>query len=317
MNNLKKAGTWALPAALTVIAVVWAIGAIGGTLTAIAHPAFAYSVAGLYDAVWLYGLAMETAHRRQGSSARLPKAIGWLFLPLTVTILAVHGLLAGDVLAAIVGALVPVLAKTTLMMAVDRDRTRISPRAQAAIDRARAVTRDRIAVSRAVATARADETKAAADIVKHTRKAEAEALVTTYEALEAHAEITDRHTVPDWHTPLPALVSDRELEALLSGGVPDDETAGGTGGFASIETPVTVTPCQSGTPAVEGPPNANLRAVAMLAAELYSTEPPPSKRKFREAMREAMTARGLTGGWDVIDSLFDREKALAEGGEAS
>lgn len=317
MNILKKAGTWALPAALTLIAIVWAVVAIGGTLTAIAHPVFAYSTALLYDGVWLYALAQETAHRRQGSSARLPEVIGWVFLPLTVAILAVHGLLAGDVLAAIVGALVPVLAKVTLVMAVDRDRTRISARAQAAIDRARAVTRDRIAVSRAVATAHADETKAAADIVKHTRKAEAEALVTTYEALEAHAEITDRHPVPDWHTPLPALVSDRELEALLTGGVPDEETAGGTGGSAASDAPVTVTPRQSGTPAVEGPQNANLRAVAMLAAEMYSTEPPPSKRKFREAMREAMKARGLTGGWDVIDALYDRERALAEGGEAS
>jgi hypothetical protein len=317
MNKLRKAGTWALPAALTAIAIVWAVAAIGGTLTAIAHPVFAYAAAVLYDSVWLFGLAMETAHRRQGSNARLPRVIGWVFLPLTVAVLAVHGVLAGDVLAAIVGALVPVLAKVTLLMAVDRDATRISPRAQSAIDRARAVTRDRIAVSRAVAVARADETKAAADIVKHTRRAEAEALVTTYEALEAHAEITDRHPVPDRHTPVPALVSDRELEALLAGGVTDDETAGGTGGSALTETPVTVTPCQSGTPSLEGPQNANLRAVAMLAAELYSTDPPPSKRKFREAMREAMKARGLTGGWDVIDALYDREKDLSEGGEVS
>lgn len=203
MNKLKTLGTWALPAALTLIAIVWAVVAIGGTLTAIAHPAFAYSTAVLYDSVWLYGLAMETAHRRQGTSARLPKVIGWLFLPMTVAVLTVHGLLAGDVLAAIVGALVPVLAKMTLIMAIDRDTTRISPRAQAAIDRARSVTRDRIAVSRAIATARADETRAAADIVKHTRKAEAEAATTVHQALEAHAEIIDQHPVPDWHTPCP------------------------------------------------------------------------------------------------------------------
>lgn len=319
MNTFKRAGTWVLPAALTAIAVVWAATAIGGTLTAIAHPVFAYSTALLYDFTWLYGLAMETAHRRQGSSTRLPKAIGWVFLPLTVAILAAHGALGGDWLAAAVGALVPVLAKTTLVMAVDRDRTRISPRAQSAIDRTRAVARDRIAVSRAVATAQADETRAAASIIKHTRKAEAEAATTVHQALEAHAEIVGQHPVPDWHTPvpdrhttLPALVSDRELEALLAGGVPDDETAGGTGGFTPPGTPVTVTPCQSGTPSLEGPQNANLQAVALLAAELYSTTPPPSKRKFREAMREAMTARGLTGGWDVVDALYDREKTLAE-----
>lgn len=312
MNNLKKAGPWVLPAALTLIAIVWAVAAIGDILTAQAHPTFAYSVAGLYDAVWLYGLAMETAHRRQGTSARLPKVIGWVFLPLTVGVLAVHGVLAADLLAAVVGALVPVLAKMTLVMAIDRDATRITARAQAAIDRTRATTRDKIAVSRAIAKARTDETKAAADIVKRTRKAEAEATTTVHQALESHAEIIEAHPVPDWHTDLPALVSDRELEALLAGGVPDDETAGGTGGFALTETPVTVTPRQSGTPSLEGPQNANLRAVAMLAAELYSTDPPPSKRKFREAMREAMKGRGLTGGWDVIDALYDREKSLAE-----
>ncbi len=218
MSKLTKIGTWALPVVLTVIAVAWAVAAIGDILTAQAHPAFAYSVAVLYDAVWLYGLAMETAHRRQGSSARLPQVIGWTFLPLTVVILGAHGLLAGDILAAAVGALVPVLAKMTLVMAIDRDTTRISARAQAAIDRARAVTRDRIAVSRAVAEARADETRAAARIVKRSRKAEADAAVTAFEAFEKYAETLDRHPVPDWHTDLPALVSDHELEALLSGG---------------------------------------------------------------------------------------------------
>lgn len=317
MNRLKKAGPWVLPAVLTAIAIVWAVAAIGDILTAQAHAAFAYSVAVLYDAVWLYALAQETAHRRQGSSARLPKVMGWVFLPLTVAVLAVHGVLAADLLAAVVGGLVPVLAKVTLVMAIDRDTTRISPRAQSAIDRTRAATRDKIAVSRALAAARADETKAAADIVKRSRKAEAEATTTVHQALEAHAEIIDQHPVPDWHTSLPALVSDHELDALLAGGVPDDETAGGTGGFALAETPVTVTPCQSGTPSLEGPQNANLRAVAMLAAELYATTPPPSKRKFREAMREAMKARGLTGGWDVVDALYDREKVLAEDGETS
>ncbi|MEU2300567.1 hypothetical protein ABZ584_24545 [Streptomyces antibioticus] len=314
MNTLKKAGTWALPAALTTIAVVWAVAAIGGILTATAHPAFAYSVAVLYDAVWLYALAQETAHRRQGSSARLPKVIGWTFLPLTVAILVTHGLLAADVLAAVVGGLVPVLAKVTLVMAIDRDRTRISSRAQAAIDRTRATTRDRIALTRAVAAARADETKAAADIVKASREAEAEAITTTHDAYQAYAEIVNERPVPDWHTDLPSLVSDTELEALLAGGVPDGESPVGTGGSGLAVTP---SGHGSGTPSLEGPREANSRAVAMLAVELYATDPPPSKRRFREAMREAMKARGLTGGWDVIDALYDREKALAEGGEVS
>jgi hypothetical protein len=314
MNRLKKASTWALPAALTTIAIVWAVAAIGSILTAQAHPAFAYSVAVLYDAVWLYALAQETAHRRQGTSARLPQVVGWVFLPLTVAILAIHGVLAGDLLAAAVGALIPVLAKMTLVMAVDRDATRISPRAQSAIDRTRATTRDRIAVSRAITEARAHNTKVAAELLKRWRKAEAEAVTVTHAALQEYADVIDQHPVtegvPETVVQLPGLVSDSELEALLSGGVTDDVSALGTGGSG---LPVTGAVTRDGHAERE----ANNKAVALLAAQLYATNPPPSKRRFREVMRGEMNARGLTGGWDVIDALYDREKALAEGGGSS
>ncbi|MFE1430381.1 hypothetical protein ACFW6C_33155 [Streptomyces fungicidicus] len=304
MSKLKQAAPWVLPSILTTIAVAWAIDAIGGILAHQAAAPFAYSVAVLYDAVWLYALAQETAHRRQGSSARLPKAIGWTFLPLTVAVLAARGLLAGDVLAAAVGALIPVLAKVTLVMAIDRERTRISTRAQAAIDRTRAATRDRIAVSRAVAAARADETKAAAEILKATREAEAEAVTVTHDAFERYAGVIEQHPLPEPVGELPGLVSDSDLEALLSGGVPGGVPALGTGGSDASGTP-------SGTGGGTAAKQANDKQVALLAAQLYATNPPPSKRQFRAAMRAEMTARGLTGSWETIDSLYDREKSLA------
>jgi hypothetical protein len=303
MSNWKKAAPWVLPSVLTAVAVAWAVDAIGGILADQAAWPFAYSVAVLYDAVWLYALAQETAHRRQGSSARLPKVIGWVFLPLTVAVLGARGLLAGDVLAAAVGALVPVLAKVTLVMAIDRDRTRISSRAQAAIDRTRAVTRDRIAVTRAVAAAHADETKAAAEILKATREAEADAVTVTHDAFERYAEVMDQHPLPELGE-LPGLVSDGELEALLSGGVPDGVPALGTGGSDPSGK-------SAGTPSARAAKAANDQAVALLAAQLYATNPPPSKRKFREAMRAEMNAQKLTGSWETIDALYDREKALA------
>ena len=304
MSNWKKVAPWVLPSILTTIAVAWAIDAIGGILAEQAAPPFAYSVAVLYDAVWLYALAQETAHRRQGSKATLPKVIGWVFLPLTVAVLGARGLLAGDVLAAVVGALIPVLAKVTLVMAIDRDHTRISARAQAAIDRTRAATRDRIAVSRAVAAARADETKAAAEILKATREAEAEAVTVTHDAFERYAEVIEQHPLPEPAGELPGLVSDSDLEALLSGGVPGAVPALGTGGSDLSGTP-------SGTGGGTAAKAANEKAVALLAAQLYATSPPPSKRKFREAMRAEMNARNLTGSWETIDALYDREKALA------
>ncbi|WP_432021227.1 hypothetical protein [Streptomyces sp. 1222.5] len=319
MKRLHRAAPWLLPALLTAIAVMWAIDAIGGILAHQAAAPFAYSVAVLYDGVWLYALAQETAHRRQGSSARLPKAIGWVFLPLTVAVLAAHGLLAGDVLAAIVGALIPVLAKVTLVMAIDRERTRISPRAQAAINRTRAVTRDRIAVSRAVASARADETKAAADILKATREAEADAVTVTHDAYEDYANVIDRHPLPEAVAELPGLISDSDLDALLGGGVPDGIPALGTGGFGpGGAEPGTPHGTRDGTPSLDEVKAANEKAVALLAAQLYASDPPPSKRKFRTAMRAEMNARRLTGSWDTIDALYDREKTLSaprDGGE--
>lgn len=319
MNRLKKAAPWVLPAILTTIAVAWAIDAIGGILAHQAAPPFAYSVAVLYDAVWLYALAQETAHRRQGSNALLPVVIGWVFLPLTVAVLAARGLLASDVLAAVVGALIPVLAKVTLVMAIDRERTRISARAQAAIDRTRATTRDRIAVSRAVAAARADETKAAAEILKATREAEADAVTVTHDAYEQYANVIDRHPLPEPVGELPGLISDSDLDALLGGGVPDGVPALGTGGFGpGGREPGTPPGTGGGTPSLDEAKAANEKAVALLAAQLYATDPPPSKRKFRTAMRAEMNARQLTGSWDTIDALYDREKALSasrEGGE--
>lgn len=230
----EKAATWWLPALLTAVAVVWTVVAVGDILTAQAAPVFAYSVAVVYDAVWLYALHAETTHRRQGSKATLPKVIGWTFLPLTVGALAAHGLLAGSVLAAIVGALVPVLSKVTLVLAIDRDRTRINPRVQEAIDRTRAATRDRIAVSRAVAAARDDEMKAAADILKRSRQAEAEAVTTAAAAHEQYAETAGRHERAE----LPALISDRELEAIVMGTVPDELERSSEPVNTPVNTPV-------------------------------------------------------------------------------
>lgn len=334
---MRKFATWALPAALTTLAVVWAVAAIGDTLTAVAHPAFAYSVAVLYDAVWLYALAQETAHRRQGSSALLPKVIGWVFLPLTVAILAVHGLMAGDILAAIVGALVPVLAKVTLLMAVDRDTTRISPKAQAAIDRTRAVTRDRIAVSRALAASRSAETVAAADIVKHTRKADAQAATTVHQALEAHAEIVGQHGEAEGF----ALVSDHELGALLSGRQPRladwKSPAGGEISegeavgrdlqeLAAPQSPQlpasrpSAAPADAGTDGEENAPQVAeerpsppVRTPAETDEELYeagfalyrSIDPPRGLNKFKTAMRE----RGHSASDSRLSGVYKRIQA--------
>ncbi|MFI2511349.1 hypothetical protein [Streptomyces sp. NPDC018972] len=113
-------------------------------------------MAGIYDAVWLYALAMETAHRRQGSSGTLPAVLWWTFLVTPVGVLFTHGLMYATGVVAVIGAVVPAAAKVKLIMAVERDSIRISREAQRQIDAVRSATRDQVAIGRAVTRAKAD-----------------------------------------------------------------------------------------------------------------------------------------------------------------
>lgn len=115
-----KAAHWSLPAGLTGLSLGWTVYAVGEILSHQAPAPLAYTVAGIYDAVWLYALAMETAHRRQGSKATLPTTLGWLFLITSVGVLFTHGLLYATAVVAVIGAVVPAAAKATLIMAVER-----------------------------------------------------------------------------------------------------------------------------------------------------------------------------------------------------
>ncbi|MFK0107550.1 hypothetical protein, partial [Streptomyces sp. NPDC091217] len=89
----RKAAHWSLPVALTGMSLGWTVYAVGEILSRQAPAPLAYTVAGIYDAVWLYALAMETAHRRQGSKGTLPAVLGWVFLVTSVGVLFTHGLM--------------------------------------------------------------------------------------------------------------------------------------------------------------------------------------------------------------------------------
>jgi hypothetical protein len=212
---LRRAAHWSLPIALTGLSLGWTVYAVGEILSRQAPAPLAYTVAGIYDAVWLYALAMETAHRRQGSSGKLPAALGWLFLVTSVGVLFTHGLMNATPVVAVIGAVVPAAAKATLIMAVERDATRISPAAQQQINAVRSATRDQVAIGRAVTRAKADRHTTAAVLECEERKARGKAHKVRHEAAEELTKLAAEHPVDDVPQEVPALFSDEDLARVL------------------------------------------------------------------------------------------------------
>ncbi|MFG2789104.1 hypothetical protein [Streptomyces sp. NPDC048419] len=225
-HTARKAVHWSLPVALTGLSLGWTVYAVGEILAHQAPAPLAYTVAGIYDAVWLYALAMETAHRRQGSSGKLPAALGWLFLITSVGVLFTHGLLYATAVVSVIGAVVPAAAKATLIMAVERDTTRISPQAQQQIDAVRSATRDQMAIGRAVTRAKADRHTTAAHLEREEHKARGQAHKVRHEAAEELTKLTADHPAADVPQEVPALFSDEDLARVLGTWTQDDVSPG-------------------------------------------------------------------------------------------
>ncbi|WP_338683407.1 hypothetical protein QD712_22140 [Streptomyces acidiscabies] len=237
---------WGLPAGLTTLSLGWTVYAVGEILSRQAPPALALTVAVIYDAVWLYALAMETAHRRQGSSALLPAVLGWVFLVVSVCVLFTHGLMSASPVVAVIGAVVPAAAKGTLVMAVERDSTRISPAAQRQIDAVRSATRDQVAVGRAVTRAKADRQTTAAVLDREERRARGQAQKTRHKAADKLAKVTKNNpadgAVADGPE-VPALFSDEDLARVLGDWTARDtpgDTAGVSPGVSPVSPPVSL-----------------------------------------------------------------------------
>ncbi|MBT2677037.1 hypothetical protein J7E95_40905, partial [Streptomyces sp. ISL-14] len=211
----RRAVHWSLPVGLTGLSLGWTVYAVGEILSRQAPAPLALTVAGIYDAVWLYALAMETAHRRQGSKGTLPAVLGWLFLITSVGVLFTHGLMYATGVVAVIGAVVPAAAKATLIMAVEREATRISPAAQQQIDAVRSATRDQVAIGRAVTRAKADRQTTAAVLEREEYQARGKAQKVRHEAAEELTKLTGEHPVADVPEEVPALFSDEDLARVL------------------------------------------------------------------------------------------------------
>ena len=303
LNLAQKSILWGLPIALTALAVVWTLVAVGGLLDTQAPAWVAYSAGALFDLVWVSAMLHERAHRRSASVSRTPTILGWLLLAISVAAVLVHGLAATTVPVAVIGAVIPVLGKLTLQMALSTADVRITDDAQRKVDMVRSRGRDAIAVARAI-----DEVKAVSEAVgaEHTAR--------DYRSrVRAHAQVDDARkayemalrdraddigTVPAGELPSFGLISDDDIRALLDSMTVAAVTAGGTPGGTGEDG--------YGTP--------DDKALQLLAVEVYTAaevdENPPSLREFRRRMREALTARRWKASTALVDQLYRHEKVL-------
>jgi len=307
--NVIQAGIlWGLPAALITLAVAWTLVAVGGLLDTQAPSWVAYSAGALFDLVWVSAMLHERAHRRSASASRTPTILGWVLLAVSVAAVLVHGLAATTIPIAVIGAVIPILGKLTLQMAMSTAAVRITADAQRKVDLVRSRGRDAVAVARAI-----DEVKAIGEQVgaQHTAReyrsrvrahAEVDDARRAYDAALMDRAADSADTVPAAELPSFGLISDDDIRGLLDSLSVPAVTAGGTPdgtGVARVDDGY-------GTP--------DDKALQMLAAEVYAAaevdENPPSLREFRRRMRDALTARRWKASTALVDQLYRHEKTL-------
>jgi hypothetical protein len=115
---LRAAGGLVL--ALTAVSIVWSTVSIGSLL----HGGVGYAAAALFDLSWLVNILLEWLARFDMKKRRFTRLLGWTLLAATMGAILWHGLNAGSVALAVVGAMVSLFAKAlwlSVMKFVDRD----------------------------------------------------------------------------------------------------------------------------------------------------------------------------------------------------
>ncbi|MFL6115596.1 MAG: hypothetical protein ACJ786_30250 [Catenulispora sp.] len=105
---------------LTLSAVIWSTWSIGALL----HGWIGYAAAAVFDMSWLVNVLLEWLARNSRKKRTFSKRMGWALLVATMGAIAWHGLLAGGVAMAVVGAAVSMFAKLLwmgIMKHINRD----------------------------------------------------------------------------------------------------------------------------------------------------------------------------------------------------
>jgi len=120
LDQLAVRAAGGLVLALTVVAIVWSTISIGSLLGG----GVGYAAAVLADLSWLTVLVLEWLARFDPAKREFPRKLGWLLVAFAAGAIFWHGMLAGSVALAVVGASVSVVSKLLWLAVfrfIDRD----------------------------------------------------------------------------------------------------------------------------------------------------------------------------------------------------
>jgi hypothetical protein len=101
----------AATAVVVLGALIWSTVSVGAMLAAVAPAWAAYMIAAIFDLTWIVAMATEYVMRFEPARQKIPKAIGWLALLISMSAIFAHGALLGLPWIGAFGALVSALAK--------------------------------------------------------------------------------------------------------------------------------------------------------------------------------------------------------------
>lgn len=103
---------------VVVGALAWSVVSIGSLLSALAPTWLAYTIAAVFDLAWILAMNLEHELRFEPAKQHVPKLFGWALLAVSVAVIFVHGLQVADVVVALAGSTIAVLAKLLWNMRV-------------------------------------------------------------------------------------------------------------------------------------------------------------------------------------------------------
>jgi DNA-directed RNA polymerase specialized sigma24 family protein len=101
----------AATAVVVLGALIWSTVSVGGMLDQVAPAWAAYMIAAIFDLTWIVAMATEYILRFEPLRQRVPKAIGWIALLISMGAIFTHGALLNAPWIGAFGALVSALAK--------------------------------------------------------------------------------------------------------------------------------------------------------------------------------------------------------------
>lgn len=115
-------------AATTVAgAMAWSTVAIGSLLSPLAPVALAYTIAIMFDLLWVALMILEWIHRYDPSKRRIPMVAGWGALIVSMSAVFTHGLSVSTPLIAGFGAVISLMAKSLWSLGMGTYTRRLSP----------------------------------------------------------------------------------------------------------------------------------------------------------------------------------------------